>query len=458
MSKKTLFLLSLLAFALRFALGAGAFFLLPRLNYGDNPAQKAGYLFYDAYRRDLQAAELARSDESLLRAFSGDYESDQYGGLLALSAAVYRLLGSQQPLVMVFLAALLGALGGYFVHSAAEKLLGPRAAALALIIFLFYPEAILLGASQMREPFLMTLLAIFWQALPLAGSNLRPAQALLALVAMLPLSPGIALLALVAAAGWQFARSGWRGLSWRVLLSAGMVFLLGLAALSFSWNNLVHAQGGALGILGAWARETVRWNAHLLQQSSGIVQLLLASLPAGLALPFVTVYGLLQPVLPAALIEPAHPFWQVLGAARALGWYLLLPFVAYSLFSAWRISDPRQRRQWFWLAALTWGWVLLAALRGGGDQWDNPRYRVIALVFLSLLAAQAWEAPKTRWFWRIVAVEALIVLVFTHWYFYRYLKIGFNLGIRNTLALALGAAFLGLAADWGWEHRRGFRV
>ncbi len=458
MSKKTLFLLIFLAFALRFALGAGAFFLLPRLNYGDSPAQKAGYLFYDAYRRDLQAAELAQSDENLLQAFSGSYESDQYGGLLALSAGVYRLLGSHQPLALIFLAALLGALGGCFVYSAAEKVLTPRAAIFAVCLFLFYPEAILLGASQMREPFLMTLLAVFWAALPSAGSNFRPWQALAALAAMLPLSPGIALLALVAAAGWRYAGAGRRGLSWPILLSAGMLFLLGLAALSFSWNNLIHAQSGPLGILGVWARETVRWNTHLLKQSSGIVQLLLTSLPAGLAPLFVTAYGLLQPVLPAALLEPAHPFWQTLGVARALGWYLLLPFVAYSLFSAWSVSDLRARRQWLWLAALTWAWALIAALRGGGDQWDNPRYRVIPLIFLCLLAAQAWAAPKTRWFWRIVAVETLIVGIFSHWYLYRYLKIGFNLGIRNTLALALAAAILGVAADWGWERRKRFRV
>ncbi|GAB4502269.1 MAG: hypothetical protein Fur0035_18170 [Anaerolineales bacterium] len=466
MSKKTLFLLIFLAFALRFALGAGAYFFLPGLNYGDSPAQKAGYLFYDAYRRDLQAAELAQSGQSLLRAFSGAYESDQYGGLLALSAAVYRLLRSHQPLAMIFLAALSGALGGWFTYAAAENLLGARAAAFAAGVFLFYPEAILLGAAQMREPFLMTLLAVFFAGLLKIMKSGRKKESdffsllsfFLALAGLLFFSPGIALLALLTAAGWWYAAHGWRGLSWRILLSAALIFLLGLAALSFSWNNLVHAQSGPLGIIGAWARETVKWNTHLLKQSSGIVQLLLESLPAGLALPFVTGYGLLQPVLPAALLEPAHPFWQTLGATRALGWYLLLPFVAYSFFSAWRLSDPPQRRQWLWLAALTWGWILIAALRGGGDQWDNPRYRVIPLIFLCLLAAQAWDAPKTRWFWRIVAVEMLIVLIFGHWYLYRYLGFGFNLGIRNTLALALGAAILGIAADWGWEQRRRFRV
>lgn len=442
----------LAGFALRLALGAGALFWLPGLQYGDNPAQKAGYLFFDAYRRDAQAAQLAQSSESLLKAFGGGYESDQYGGLLALSAGVYRLLGSHQPLTMLFLAALAGAVGALGVFSAANTLLGKKAALAAAALFLFSPEAVLLGAAQMREPFLMSLLAFFFAEE--VGPRKNPFLLLAALAGMLFFSPGIALLALAGAAGWQIAGSGWRGFSARTALAGAGLFALGLAALSFSWKNLVRARSGPFSVLGAWARETAKWNKYLLERSSGIVQLLFQSLPAWLALPFVAVYGLLQPVLPAALWEPSHPFWQTLGILRSAGWYALLPFIAFSLFSAWKINDPRARRQWLWLAALTWGWMLIAALRGGGDQWDNPRYRFIALVWLALLAAQAWQAPKTRWFWRIVAVETWIVLVFSHWYVYRYLGLGLNLGIRNTLTLALGVSLLGVAADWCWEKRK----
>jgi hypothetical protein len=106
------------------------------------------------------------------------------------------------------------------------------------------------------------------------------------------------------------------------------------------------------------------------------------------------------------------------------------------------------------LAAVVWGWMLIAAVRGGGDQWDNPRYRVILLAWQAILAAQAVYAVKTRWFWRILAVEAIVLLVFGHWYVYRYLGIGFNLGIRNTLVIALGLAVLLVGGDWAREKSK----
>jgi uncharacterized membrane protein len=136
---------------------------------------------------------------------------------------------------------------------------------------------------------------------------------------------------------------------------------------------------------------------------------------------------------------------------RAGGWYVLLPILAYAPIAAWRLPDPRQRRQWLWISAVVWAWIVIAALRGGGDQWDNPRYRIILLVWMAMLAAMTCEQLKVtldRWFVRILAVEAVILVVFTHWYAFRYLGIGFNLGIRNTLVLAIGLSVLVVVGDW----------
>jgi hypothetical protein len=105
-----------------------------------------------------------------------------------------------------------------------------------------------------------------------------------------------------------------------------------------------------------------------------------------------------------------------------------------------------------WLSLVIWGWIVIAAVRGGGDQWDNPRYRVILLGWMALLAAQAFYAIKSRWFWRIIAVEVIILLVFGHWYSWRYLDLGFNLGIRNTLTIAIGLAVLVVLGDWLWQR------
>lgn len=460
---RRLFVLLLLAFLLRLGLGLFAHFGLPQVGYGSE-TERAGYLFFDAYNRDRQARDLARSSLPLTQAFDEKFSTDQYGGLLWMSAFVYRY-GNESPLTMVFLAALAGALGGWFVFQAVHRLLDLHTAWLVALIFLFYPDSILLGASQMREPFLMTLVAMAFYGI----TQVHPAQnsrgwgwVVLALMGMLLLSPGIALVTILALTGWVFFGGQSRTLPWQAVAAAALLFLLALLGLAASWETLVSAPGaGPFGVLGSWARETARWNADVLKRSSGIVQLLFESLPRGLVLPFVAGYGILQPVLPAALIEPANPFWQGLGILRAVGWYLLLPFLAYAPFAALFPPSEASRAgvqvtlaQQRWLALLVWGWIVVAAVRGGGDQWDNPRYRLILLVFLAIVAAHAFYAVKTRWFWRIVAVEGIVLLVFTHWYAWRYLKIGFNLGIRNTLLIALGASLLAVAGDWLWQALR----
>jgi len=450
---RRLYFIVFLAFLLRLGLGVFAYFTLPQIGYDSEPEQ-AGYLFLDAYRRDSQARELALSDRPLSQAFDEKFSSDQYGGLLWLSAFVYRCFNSH-PLGMIFLAALVGSSGGIFVYLTAKRLFDEKTAFLATLIFLFYPDSILFGASQMREPLLMTFIALAfyglseWQE---ARRRIAWAWFGVALAGMLFISPGFALVTIVALAGWVFFGGQGRRIPWQVGFITLGVFVAALMILAASWDSLVAARGGGvLGVIGGWARETARWNAQALKRSSGIVQLLFEALPGGLAMPFVTVYGLLQPVLPAAVLEPGIPFWQALGILRALGWYLLLPFAAYAPFSAWTLQNGQRRRQTAWLAILLWGWFIIAAVRGGGDQWDNPRYRVILLAWLAILAAQAFYARKTRWFGRILLVEGIILLVFTHWYAWRYLGFGFNLGIRNTLAIALGTAIFLVSADLFWQ-------
>ncbi|HEY3310929.1 MAG TPA: hypothetical protein VGK00_04740, partial [Anaerolineales bacterium] len=200
-------------------------------------------------------------------------------------------------------------------------------------------------------------------------------------------------------------------------------------------------------------------------RSSGIVQLLFQALPPVLALPFVTVYGVLQPVLPAVILEPGIPFWQVVGFLRALGWYLLLPFIAFAPLAVANLpasppghkqADQFTSRSWLWLSLVVWVWIFIAALRGGGDQWDNPRYRVILLAWMAPLAALAFNQLRARagvrWFWRLCSVEVIILLVFGHWYSWRYLGFGFNIGIRNTLMIAIVLAVVAVLGDLLWQR------
>ena len=78
-------------------------------------------------------------------------------------------------------------------------------------------------------------------------------------------------------------------------------------------------------------------------------------------------------------------------------------------------------RTWFGLGS--WFWIILASLRAGGDQWDNPRYRVIFLALQALFAAQAWMMYRERrdaWLPRLLTVEVIFLAFFTQWYASRY--------------------------------------
>ena len=147
------------AFLVRLSAGVTLQLVLPVAGY-DEEVQKAGYVFFDAYQRDNQAWELATSDQSLTAAFRGEsFISDQYGGLLALSAATYRLLSPDfhRPTLILILTALFGALSVLFTLLAVRKRWGERAAGIVGWVMVLYPEAVLMGASQMREPFLIAL-------------------------------------------------------------------------------------------------------------------------------------------------------------------------------------------------------------------------------------------------------------------------------------------------------------
>ena len=319
----------------------------------------------------------------------------------------------------------------------------------------------------MREPFLMTFIAMAFYGLTEWNATRNKVLwlwILLALTGMLFLSPGFVVVTLIALAGWAyFATPGSDKITehkipWQVIAGGLGLFALALLILTASWNSLVTAKdSGLLGVIGSWARETTRWNAYLLGRSSGIVQLLFQALPPLLALPFVAIYGVLQPVLPAVIFEPGLPFWQILGIFRAIGWYTLLPLLAFAPMAAWSLPGNQRRRQWLWMSFVVWGWIFIGALRGGGDQWDNPRYRVILLTWMAMLAVlafQQFQKNGSRWFLRICSVEAVILLIFGHWYSWRYIGFGFNIGIRNTLALAILLSTLVVLGDWFWYNAR----
>jgi len=158
---------ALASFALRLGFGIALILLLPVVGYQNNIEHQAGYVYTDAYIRDNQAWELAISTKPLSDAFSGQYSGDQYGGMLATSAFLYRTLSpdAHRPLLPIIVGATLSAIGVLCLWKAAQAWLDDRTALLAAWMFTLYPESVLLGSSQMREGIVIPATAIAFYGL-----------------------------------------------------------------------------------------------------------------------------------------------------------------------------------------------------------------------------------------------------------------------------------------------------
>ena len=72
---------------------------------------------------------------------------------------------------------------------------------------------------------------------------------------------------------------------------------------------------------------------------------------------------------------------------------LLWPLLLYAFIGAWKNAKPRDRSLWIWITLVSWMWIILTALRGGGDMWDNPRYRAITLIWQALASGELEAHP-----------------------------------------------------------------
>jgi hypothetical protein len=455
-SKRSIITLLVLAFLLRLALGVVLYLGLPE---GGNPNEQhnAGYIFLDSYRRDTQAWELAKSDAPILSAFNKNFHSDQYGGLLAFDAVTYRYLSpdAHRPLLPVFFGALTAALGLVFLWKAAACQWDEKIAFAAACIYACYPESILLGSAQMREPFLMAFVAMtVWGFVDRqAGWRSAGLWLVLGFAGMLLVSPAIALLMLIILAGWAWMGREHGRISWITLVVAGFVFIAGLYLLAWGLEREQSFGSSPLGIILNWSREAIKWDTYQLVRDSGWVQKLFNEMPESLHPLFVMVYGVTQPVLPATFIEPTTPFIRALMVFRALGWYALVPLLFYAPFAISRVSRGPARRLWIWLTTVVWLWIIVAALRGGADQWDNPRYRAILIVVEAFVGGFAW-IHRDRWLLRWLAVEAVFLIIFTQWYISRYYHLGGQLPFGVMILLILLIAGLILGGGWWWDRRR----
>ncbi|MFN2184247.1 MAG: hypothetical protein ACK2UU_09665 [Anaerolineae bacterium] len=449
-----------LALVLRIGAGVGAYLALPINGYNE-PDDRAGFVFTDAHRRDDQAWELASSNKPIWAAFDKSYYTDQYGGMLALSALAYKTLSpdAHRPLLVLSLAALAAALGLPFFFKAAGLVWGERLAGLAGWLYALYPESVLTGGAQMREPFLLTLIAIVFYGFAKWQQTRGPRSASWmagGLLGMLLISPGIAVVALVLFAVWWRLGAEDARLRWPWLVGASVILLA--AAGFLVWTIVSRESGG--GPVGAsvstWLKDSVNWVVYQLERGSGQVQNVFSKLGAPAQFLFVIGYGVTQPVLPPAFFEPTTTTWRIIAISRALGWYAVLPLLLYAPAALRHVPAGSGRRVWAWLTIFSWAWIVICAIRAGGDQWDNPRYRLIFFGIEALVVAFAWSGWRDNrgpWLPRILAAEIWCVLVFGQWYVARYYLIGVHLPIMVVLSLCIAGVAVVLGGGAIWDMR-----
>jgi hypothetical protein len=204
----------------------------------------------------------------------------------------------------------------------------------------------------------------------------------------------------------------------------------------------------------AWLQGSASYDTSLVEQSSGWVQLIMNTIKHVYRIPFLTVYGLTQPVLPAALVDIANPIASTVTILRSLGWYLLAPLFIYALFTIWKAQDEQERRMLIWMACFCVIWVVISSMRAGGDMWDNPRYRSIFLPWLATLAAWGLDwalTHKDAWLVRWLIVEGIFLVVFTNWYLHRYQGIGFDVSFGTMVLAIVVLSLLVLVGGGLWD-------
>ena len=458
---------SLTAFLLRLAVGLALMMLLPIAGYQTNEVTLAGYVFKDAYFRDRRAFDIADFGKPVLSAFNGDPSTgDQYGGMLALSAAIYRYVSpdAHRPYLIIILNALMAGLAVIFLWSGCREWFNERTALVAAWIFAIYPESVLLGSSQMREPFVMAGIAIAFYSLAKMTANNSTIKLswlgwlALAAVILFLFQPPVGLVAFVILfLAWMLGPN--RQASWKKAALYIGLLAAGITIVFIVWANLPTLQGAHPGnIFFSWLQHNFNFQTYLAIRSSGILQKLVRGSGDVVKLLVVLGYGFAQPVLPAAVVVPSGSWiWWLINIFRSTGWYLLAPFLIYAFVSSLRAQGEPRRSQIIWLGLMVWIWIFISAANAGGDQWDNPRYRAIFLVFEALLAAWALEwARKKRdvWLTRWLLVELACVLLFTDWYLGREVWPVLNLGIRLTITLAALVSILILVGGWLLDRRK----
>lgn len=446
---------------IRLAFGALWFTALPLWGHGTE-AETAGYVMADAGNRDTAAWKLAQSNKPLWSAFQNNRASDQYGGLLFFSAVIYRLVGgnTHHPLLIVSITASFSALAIAFTWAFTRRAWNDQAARLAAWIIAIFPEAVLIGSSQMREAFTITLTVAAFYGLLVYQNDHKPislAWLFVPLLLYLPFSPPFAAMLVgmlgITAAYPLMTRFQFRSSSWRLWLTILILAVLALLGLWLTLRQFTPAgMNNPLEMLTWWLRKSATLQALLSKNASGWLQKTYKMIPEWAQLPLLVTYGILQPFLPAALVVGSQAsIWPWITALRSIGWTLLLVMLIYSPFLAFRTKGDNSQFAKV-ISLIVWIGILIASLRGGGDMWDNPRYRSAFLGIQAGLAAWAWfehRRVNDPWLRRFGLGMAAILAWFIPWYMRRYSGLNWPISdLFTTIAAGMVSAVLIILWDW----------
>ena len=149
-----------------------------------------------------------------------------------------------------------------------------------------------------------------------------------------------------------------------------------------------------------------------------------------------------------------HLLWWAIGIWRAAGWTALLALLLYAPIQALRTRENQARVAAINLAV--WVGIVFASFWGGGDQWDNPRYRVAFVALQLALAAhvlvQQWRRPDP-WMRRVLLFTGSVLLWFLPWYLRRYTDFDLLFGwtvIDISKLVSAGVLSGILLAVWDW--------
>lgn len=452
----------IVAIGIRLVVGVGLFASLPTFGYQDSKPHLTGYIYKDAYERDKDAWRFAISDSPLLSAWTDSDLSDQYGGLHFISTSIYRVISPDmhRPLLVILLTTAFGSLAVLYTWSCSKRMFGVRIAKAAAWIVAIYPEAVLLSASQMREPFLIAAFALGLDGYSQVRADQTRAGLIHIVIAVfiaLILSPpfSVVLIGLLAIAWLWEGRVKGRQKTWVTLL----VLTLGLAGIFLTirgWAKIPGSPGGnALELLSWWLSSGAEYQLHLLTDSSGWVQKVFGLVPEWSQMPLATIYGIVQPFLPAALMDSTSaPLIRIIVSLRALGWFITLPFLLLAPFLILKKSAKRDLSRYFVL--VLWIAVIFVSYRDAGRMWDNPRWRAIFLSIQAIVIAWTLFCAKDNhnaWLGRVALIVGFATLAFIHWEAGRYYQLP-RLNLWETLTLIGGFSILFMVGSLIYDRSR----